>query len=339
MSDTIIVTFHQLNAQVLSLSQGSEKPKNIRLNWLDLFENLVEWGYEGFQYPYSSNRFCGLIYNITVDRPSNRIDLVFVVADVDADAQCARNLHDNTTRMLTRNVGEAADKRAHVVFKVDPTQPCIANIAMEHERGVTTRTLVNTLNYFFRHARLENTHDTAQAFFVGEHPTERYVRGDQAGKPKPLEFKINIEYQSSLSEEIIEAFKTGKIKNVEYFRPPTTINGTLDDHDFFRQDSLTVHLKVNAITIPTNLQGKNEWLQWAKNPFKELIYNNPDLSKTLFTIRFSDPSGGLRSATYDPQTDEFSLVKKTHLSSSLRQPMTANIQLNTALCDRMFTKI
>ena len=173
MSETIIVTFHQLNAQVLSLSQGSLKPNNIQLNWLDLFEKLVIWKYEGFHYPYLNSKFCGLIDKIKIDRTQCRIDLVFVVADVDAEPQCARNLTDNTTRLLSRNAGEAADKRVHVVFKVDPAQPCIANIAMEHERGVSTRVFINTLNYLFRHARKYNQDQSVKSFFIGEHPTDR----------------------------------------------------------------------------------------------------------------------------------------------------------------------
>lgn len=336
MADSIIITFHQLNAQVHSLSPDSPKPQNIQLNWLDLFENLVAWGYEGFQYPYANEKFCGLIDKITVDRNNNRIDLVFIVADVEADPQCARHLVDKTTRLLSRNAGEAADKRIHVVFKIDPAMPFMAQIAMEHERGVTTRVLVSTLNYLLRDARLNNSATTA--FFVGEHPTERYERGTNAGEPKPLKFKIKIEYTSVLSDEIIDAFKNGRIKNVEYLRPPTT-TGQLDNQGVFRQDNLTVHLKVAAQNVPSNANTKAKLIAWAKSPFKELIANNPDLNNTLFTIRFSDSDGGHRSATYDPQLDEFSLVKKDYVRRSLRQPMTADVQLNKPLCDRMFSKV
>jgi hypothetical protein len=337
VSENIIVTFHELNAQVLSLSKDSPRPNNINLNILDLFENLIAWRYEGFQYLYSNNIFCGLIGKIEVDRPQNRINLVFVVADADADPQCVRDLSTNAIRILHRKTGEAVEKRVHVVFKIDPTMPFMAKVAMEHERGVSTKILVSTLNYLFRDARVNNT--LSKPFFVGEHPVDRYVRGANAGQPMPLKYKVNFEYESVLSDEIIDAFVNGRIKNVE-FSKPANYTQRLDNQGLFHQDHFTVNLKMQAINIPSSQpRTRASLMQYITAPFKELVSNNPDLAQTTFKIKFLAPSGSTQLAEYDSQTDAFTLVKKAWLSKTLRQPMTDVIQLNTVLCDRIFSKI
>lgn len=103
MTDRLLITFHKLNAQVLALSDKSPKP-NVNFNLIDFFNNLITWGYEGFKYPYSNDRFCGLLGKIDIDPVDHIVRLVFVVADAEADPQCARDLHTNTPDYCTESL-------------------------------------------------------------------------------------------------------------------------------------------------------------------------------------------------------------------------------------------
>ncbi|WP_180055807.1 hypothetical protein [Acinetobacter sp. YH12142] len=335
MSNNLLVTFHKLNAQVLPLSPTGLKP-NVAFNLLDFFENLKAWNYENFQYPFSSERFCGLLGVIDVDRSQNVIRLVFVVADKDADPQCARDLATNQTRLLARHNNEAADQRVHVVLKVNPTAPFLADVGIEHIRGVSIRILMNTLNYLARHARLENP--TSKNYFIGEHPTDRFERGDKIGLPKPLGFKINFLYESVLSDEIVDAFINGKVKNVEFSQQPQVAQ-QWDNQGIFTQNLVRVNLKVSAITLPSNIQNDQQKENAVKGFFRNLIGQHSNLQGTLFKIKFEDAKGDPRLAEYNPDDDVFVLVKKDKLPDSLRQAMTAHITLNRPLCDKIQSKL
>lgn len=329
MSNNLLVTFHKLNAQILPLSPTGLKP-NVQFSLLDFFENLKTWNYENFQYPFSSERFCGLLGIIEVDRPQNIVRLVFVVADKEADPQCARDLTTNQTRLLNRKNNEAADQRVHVVIKVNPSSPFLADVGIEHCRGVSMRIFINTLNYLARHARLENS--SSKAYFVGEHPTERYQKGDKLGLPKPLDFKINFHYESVLSDEIVDAFINGKVKNVEFSQPPQ-VAPQWDNQGVFTQNLLRVNLNVSAVTLPSNITSTQQKENIVKGYFRNLIAQHRNLQGTLFKIKFEDSKGTQRLAEYNPDDDVFVLVKKDKLPDSLRQPVTANITLNRPLCD------
>ena len=75
------------------------------------------------------------------------------------------------------------------------------------------------------------------------------------------------------------------------------------------------------------------------NVFKNLITEKPHLKDSSFKIKFEDVNGQERHATYKSQDEEFSLVQKKRLSSSLRQPRTSAPTINKGLCDRIFANI
>lgn len=335
MTDRLLVTFHKLNAQVLALSDKSPKPI-VNFDLIEFFEYLATWNYEGFKYPYSNDRFCGLLGKINIDKTNKIVRLVFVVADAEADPQCARDLATNNTRLLHRNPGEAADKRVHVVLKIDPNAPYLADVGIEHENGVTMRIFASTLNYLARHARLEN--NIAKPYFYGLHPTERYERGPKKDMPKELGFRLNFKYESILSDEIVDAFINGRVKNVEFSQPPQH-QQNWDNQGIFIQDQIRVGLKVNAVVVPSGINSKGQKEGFVKSLIKNLATQHTGLRGVVFKIKFDDSKGDPRLAQYNTDDDEFVLVKKERLSASLRQPLTANVQLNLSLCDKIQSKL
>lgn len=330
MSGNILITFHHLTAQIKSISNKAAIP-NVKFDILDYFQELKQWGYENKHYPYMDSRFCGILSNIDIDKVKYVVRLVFIVADITADDPCVRDLNTNQARLLTRNQTEAAEKRVHVVIKVDKSNPTLAQFAAEYERGVTSRIFINTLNYFTNLAKKD---PLTQNYFFGDHPKKR----DASGNPEKLAYRLKFDYQSEFSEEIIDAFVNGTIKNIDFYRP-AKINTQFDTHGKFHQDSIKISLKVRANIVPSSAKTINQKMRAITKTFSNLITQHPDLAGTVFKINFTDTNGANRFAEYDSDDKEFTLVKKKYLDEKLRQPMSGKVSLNHSLCDRMFAHI
>ena len=330
MAGNILVTFHHMVAHINPISKKASVPK-VKFDILNYFEQLKKWNYENFHYRFLNEKFCGILSNIEIDRATYVVRLVFIVADAEADDPCVRDLKTNKPRLLKRNQTEAAEKRVHIVIKVDKKNPTLAQFASEYERGVTARIFINTLNYFTNHAKKD---DIKKSFFVGEHPTKR----DDAGNPEKLAYRLKFEYQSEFSEEIIEAFTNGNVKNVDFYRP-AKINPQFDNQGKFQQDALRISLKVSANVVPSTARTIKQKTDAIIQSFNNLISQHTDLQGTVFKINFTDTNGANRYAEYDSDDQEFTLVKKKLLDERLRQPMTDKVVLNRTLCDRMLANI
>lgn len=330
MAGNIVVTFHNMVAQIRPVSNKSSVPK-VKFNILEYFDQLKKWGYENFHYRFLNEKFCGILSNIEVDRTDYIVRLVFIVADAEADDPCVRDLKTNKPRLLKRTKTEAAEKRVHIVIKVDKANPTLAQFAAEYERGVTARVFNNTLNYFTTHARADAN---KKPYFFGDHPTKR----DDSGNPEKLGYRLKFEYQSEFSEEIIEAFVKGNIKHVEFYRP-AKINPQFDNQGKFQQDALKISLKVGVNVVPSTARTLKQKSDAIIQSFNNLIGQHTDLKGTVFKINFTDSNGANRFAEYDSDVQEFTLVKKKFLDEKLRKPMTDIVILNRTLCDRMQANI
>ena len=330
MSGNIVVTFHNMVANLRPISNKSPVPK-VKFDILKYFEQLKTWGYENFHYRFLNEKFCGILSNIEIDKSAYVVRLVFIVADAEADDPCVRDLKTNKPRLLKRTKTEAAEKRVHIVIKVDKKNPTLAQFAAEYERGVTARVFNNTLNYFTNHARAD---DTKKSYFFGDHPTKR----DNSGNPEKLGYRLKFEYQSEFSEEIIDAFVKGNIKHVEFYRP-AKINPQFDNQGKFQQDALKISLKVGVNVVPSTATTFKQKTDAIIQSFNNLIGQHTDLKGTVFKINFTDSNGTNRFAEYDSDVQEFTLVKKKFLDEKLRQPMTDKVILNRLLCDRMQANI
>lgn len=330
MAGNIVVTFHNMVAHTNPISPKSPIPK-VKFDILEYFEQLKSWGYEDFHYRFLNEKFCGIFSNIEIDKKNYVVRLVFIVADTQADDPCVRDLPTNTSRLLTRNTTEAHEKRVHIVIKVDKKQPTLAQFAAEYERGVTARIFINTLNYFTTHARRD---PSKKSFFQGEHPTKK----DKVGNPEKLAYRLKFEHQSEFSEEIIEAFVKGNVKNIDFYRP-ATINHQFDKQGKFRQDAIKISLKVGVNVVPSTAKTITQKMMAITQSFNNLISQHSDLKGTVFKINFTDTNGTNRFAEYDSDDQEFTLVKKKFLDERLRQAMTSKVVLNRQLCAKMLAHI
>lgn len=338
---SICATYHQLTASVESLIQG--KPKAIAtLNLYEYFQKLVEWGYVDFKRNFLNDRFCGLISDIHFDEDINAVKFVFIIADAEAENQVARNLDTNKTRPLKRDRNEGADKRVNVAIKVDAANPAIAKIALEYERGISIKKLIDTLNYFLGHAR---KHGGFESYFIGDDPVERYQKGSKIGQPKALAYKPKLEIKAEVDPSIVKAFEDGKIQHVDFYKQAQN-NTSFDATGHFTQDKIKVSMKVDTHIINPNSTTFQTKVDDIKSTFRIFKNGQPDMQGSVFIINFKDKSGSPRTAEYDADDEIFRLVKKEYFPETLRQVMSEEdengespARANIALCDRMLDKM
>ncbi|MDR3027290.1 MAG: hypothetical protein LBV35_02400 [Acinetobacter sp.] len=334
----IVVTYHSLEMDIVSISQRQPIPLVSHVSIMDIFEKLKTWNYENCVRLFGGqNRFCGLIPIINIDRHSNRIDLLLTLSDKNEDFQMARNFTTGVVRSLDRFDEEGADKRVHVVIKVDPSNGYNAKFAIEHKQGVSTRLFTDTLNYLMKHARI-NQSCGADQYFVGKHPTECFVAGNNAGQPKPLKFKVKFSHTSEMSNEIIQAFSSGKIQSVEFYENDVAPN-TFDPTGIFIRKRSKVELNVAGQLIKQSSNGLIQKLNDFRNSFQGIFTAHPNLQGLRFKINFTDSNNNRQSAYYESQYDELIWAKKKFIDESVRQPMTDVPTINQTLCDRMLANI
>lgn len=334
----ILVTYHTLELDIISISQKQPIPLVSHVSIIDIFENLKKWGYENRPRLFGGlNRFCGLIPVIDIDKANNCIKLILTLSDKNEDFQMARNFGTGSVRSLDRDEDEGADKRVHVVIKIDPTNKYNAKFAIEHKQGVSTKLFTDTLNYLMKHARA-NEIIGSDNYFIGKHPTESYMTGTKAGQPKPLKFKVRFSHVSEMSNEIIQAFANGKIDSVEFYEEDKAPN-TFDPTGLFIRKRSKVELNVTGQIFKQSSNQTVQKLQDFTNGFKGLFATHPDLKGLRFKINFTDTNNNKQSAYYESQYEELVWAKKKYLDESLRQRMTDIPKLNEELCDRMLANI
>lgn len=334
----ILVTYHTLELDIASISQKNPIPLVSHVSILDIFENLKKWNYENQPRLFGGlNRFCGLIPIIDIDKTNNCVKLILTLSDKNEDFQMARNFGTGVVRSLDRDENEGADKRVHVVIKIDPSNKYTAKFAIEHKQGVSTRLFTDTLNYLMKHARV-NEVVGSDTYFIGKHPTESYSSGKKIGQPKPLKFKIKFSHVSEMSNEIVQAFASGKIDTIEFYEEDKAPN-TFDPTGVFIRKRSKVELNVAGQLIKQSSNKTIQKLQDFKNGFSGLFKTHPDLKGLRFKINFTDSNNNRQSAYYESQYEELVWAKKKYLDESLRQRMTDTPKLNEDLCDRMLANI
>lgn len=330
MNQSIVITHHELIMDVISKRRQDTSIPLTNISILDIFTHLKTWGYEGKNRLYGKNRFCGLLPLIKINPQQNRIDLLFCISDIEADNQIVRDfVHVNQVRDLARNNTEGVDTNVHILIKYNPQTPRNAQFAIEHRTGMGSKTFVDTLNYFLRHAVSSYSNN-----FQGNHPTER----TSSGQPTKIPFKVKFKYQNIISDEVIRAFETGRVQDV-LFHEAIPANNNFDPMGNYTQNKKTVHLNVGANVVSVNSTTIKDKVSDIKNSFTNIVKTHPNLRGTTFTIKFRNNNGHEQTAYYDSNVQEFSLVKKTYVESKLRQAAAITPKLNAKLCDRMFAHI
>lgn len=328
MAESIVITHHELIMDILPRKRNDTAIPLTTKSILDIFTSLKHWDYETENRLFASNRFCGLIPLIDIQQ--NRIDLLLCISDIDADNHIVRDFLDvEKVRGLTRNATEGVDTMAHVIINIDPQNPTNARFAIEHKAGMGPKIFVDTLNYFLRDAIKEHPD-----YFKGNHPT---LRGTN-GQPTTIPYKVKFRYESIISDEVIRAFETGRVQDV-LFHEPIPVNNNFDPMGNYTQNKRTVHLNVGANVVNANSNTFGDKVRDIKNSFNNITRSHPNLNGTTFTIKFKNDNGHDQTAYYNSDAQEFSLVKKTYIERSLRQPATTTPSLNTELCNRMFGHI
>lgn len=327
VSRTTTITHYELNMSIKSTSKNHPLPPLVNLSILDLFSQLKKWDYENVNRTFGKESFCGLMPIIDIKNSQNRIDILLCLADKEGDTPETLDFSSRKRRTLKAEDGEGINTRGHIVIKIDPNTPTVARFSVENKLGITAKLFIDTLNYFLRDAK--NTHPK---FFIGNHATLR----NPDGTPQPVKFAIRMNYSPLLSDEFIEAFEHGRIKDVQ-FEIPAKQTQAYDDIGVFvpqrKVEYVDVTLSIKKLA-PNN--GRLS-INHIKQAFGGLIKSRPDLKDATFKIHYHDKAGKHHTVRYDPLTQEFVLVKKTYTKRHRINP--ENLELIPKLCDTMFAHL
>tara|TARA_R110002126_G_scaffold38679_8_gene115378 strand:- start:2110 stop:3105 length:996 start_codon:yes stop_codon:yes gene_type:complete len=330
MQRPVIVTHHELTLKIDPIGRKNPTTPLTKMSIFDVLKKLKSKGYEGKDRKFEKSRFCGLFPIIEVSNSNDRIDLILCLSDKDADNQVVRDFNNiQVTRPLTRKKNEGVDSVVHIVISFKKSNPSTARFAIERKSGLTPKLFVDTLNYFVRDLCKSYPND-----FKGVHPTKR----DEKGRPIELPLKLRFVYESVLSDEIIDAFENGRVKDV-LFHKQIPKSQSIDPAGNFVPKKNTVHLDVKGKLIRQKSETPEDKMQDLKDGFNFMISNDKSLKNTTFTIKFKNKDNQSQTAYYDATFDEFSLAKKTYFPESIKEPVSQPLKLNKRLCGKMYLQI
>lgn len=299
----------------------------VSLTILDLFRQLKQWGYEKENRTFGKESFCGLIPIIDIKNGQNRIDILLCLADKDGDTPETLDFASRNRRTLKAEDGEGINTRGHIIIKTDPNNPTVAKFCVENKTGISAKLFVDTINYFLNDAKSRYSD-----YFKGNH----YTLKNPDGTPVVVNTRIKLKYSPLLGDEFVEAFKMGRIKDV-LFELPAKDTTPYDSSGIFKPKKQVGYLDVTASIHSLSSQQGGFGIKTIAQAFKQLTTERPDLKNATFKIHYKDQSGRQHTAKYDPLTQEFVLVKKTHTKHHKINP--ENLELIPELCDTMFAHI
>lgn len=338
MSDTIF-SFHELGFQSQAISHKSDQPRRVYTvaEVLEYFsKNDIE------KYTYASGKDADQArqcYSLPVlkKQEDGYYDLLFVVNDKDVKDHSLTNPSTKKTRVNPRAVTEGYDIRAHVGIRIHPTNPYKAFLAIEREAGLAAERLRVFFNRFLESKRLVTTNEQS-SFFFEDHPAG-YKKDD--GKPVRLQGKVMASVESIWSDDLLNAFKEGKINDVVLINKEYMDD--IDTHGVFNQTQSELHFSVSA-TIVNQMSTSQEQIKKdvytgfaklaAMIDFKKKI----PIEKQKFRIKYEDEFEKERTAYLNMAEHlELTLVKRVPIptSSYVVEPISEVFKLNDSLCNRV----
>lgn len=339
MASDVIFSFHELRFQATALSASADKPVSMH-SVLSVFQKIAQWN-SVLPYSHSTaqNTIKFVMPVVRISEDSRFIDLLFVLTDPNRTDRTLTHLDTGATRATARDDREGHDFRSHVVLRLSNTHPekytALMAIEREHGSGITPNKIRIFLDKLLDEARLRGTPDWA-AFFTEPHPS-----GSQTnGQPDLLKFKMRTHIESIFSEDVLKAFKDGRVKDIVLHN--TKHMDIPDSNGKFRQTKSEMVFKVNSDIIRAESDDYDSMLGDFSEAFNGLTKSVFDTRKIpvldqKFTIHYQNEYGHERTAHYDPcDTLDLALVKKIPIQlDSLRRVVPPTFIIEDEVSDKI----
>lgn len=344
MNKPNIFSVHDFRFEAKRFDKDHELPVQ-PINIWNLFEVISKLNFDAYAYPLNENTLISRIKLIESDSKKKCISLLVIISDTKARNRSYTDTSTGKTRLTNKKKTEGDDARVHIVIHLK-NDNFSGKLAIERERGSRVnpnllRVLMDRcLEYIFD----ENPTNTEVINLFSEDHPSGFKEDDGSFTRLPKKIKTKIE--NVFSDEILKAFKQGKIEDLELIHTHQITQS--DQHSSFRSTSSSFHFEVDPLIIPDNVTSpeviQETLMQKFSNLWNDTFKSNTPipLDQHKYRIKYKDDYGEVATHTYTPaETLDLTLAKtvKVDPRSFVLLEWKEIPEINTSLCSQVFLKL
>ncbi|MCO8091442.1 MULTISPECIES: hypothetical protein [Acinetobacter] len=344
MSKPVLFSVHELRFDAKRFNKDFDEPQQ-PINIWELFKTISKYKYSEYSYPLLDSTLISRIRIIELDEDKKIIKLLVIVSDLNARNRSYTDSKTGKTRLTNKGKTEGDDARVHITIKSNPDF-LTGLLAIERERGShinpnLLRVLLDrALEYIYENNK---SNKDIINLFSEEHPSG-FKEEDGTFTKLPKKIKCNLE--NIFSDEVLNAFKQGKINDLELIH--TVQETTTDHHSTFKPKSSSFHFDVDPLIIPDEVVDSGEIQTTIMHELSGLwnkVFKSEQplpLAEHKYRIRYENDAGKIVSFTYTPSESlDMTLAKtitvdpKTFTHIEWKEIP----EINHSLCLRVFSKL
>ncbi|MEB6666319.1 hypothetical protein MXM33_04670 [Acinetobacter vivianii] len=344
MSKPVLFSVHEINFEAKRFSKDHDEPVQ-PINIWSLFKIISKYNFFDYSYPLSENTLISKLKLIEFDDKNKFIKLLVVISDTKARNRSYTDTTTGKTRLTNKKKSEGDDARVHVVIKMNKDN-LTAIMAIERERG--SRINHNLLRILLDRSFdfiYENNKDKKEIIdlFSEDHPSG-FKEDDGSFTRLPKKIKCNIE--NVFSDEVLNAFKQGKISDLELIH--TSQVTKTDQHSSFVRKFSSFHFEVDPLIIPDKVTEPKEIQKTIIGKISTL-WNDTfgketpiPLDQHKYRISYKDDYGKISTYTYTPaEALDMTLAKTIQIDPKTFTHIEWKElpEINSSLCSRAYTKL
>lgn len=344
MSKPILFTVHDIRFEAKRFSKEHDEPKQ-PIDILDLFKNIANFKVDEYSYPLHDNTLISKLRLIEVDIKKRLISMLITVSDIKARNRSYTDSRTGNTRLTNKSKTEGDDARIHIIIYLADDN-LTGKMAIERERGsrISANLLRVLIDRCFEYIYENNSSDSnIIKLFSEDHPSG-YKEDDGSFKRLPKKIKCKIE--NVFSDEILKAFKQGKISDLELIHTHQVTK--TDHHSSFISTSSSFHFEVDPLVIPDNIKAPEAIQKTLVQKLTDL-WNNTfqssvpiPLDQHKYRIKYKDDYGQIATYTYTPaESLDMALAKtiKVDHRSFTYLEWKERPEINSSLCLNVHMKL
>lgn len=344
MSKPVLFSVHELRFDAKRFNKDHDEPVQ-PINIWDIFNTICKYSYVEYSYPLLDSTLISRIRIIELDNDKKIIKLLVIISDLNARNRSYTDSTTGKTRLTNKEKTEGDDARVHVVIKLNPDH-FTGLLAIERERGshinpnLLRILLDRVLEYIYEKNKSNKEIIT---LFSEDHPSG-FKEEDGTFTRLPKRIKCNL--QNIFSDEVLKAFKQGKINDLELIH---TIQETkTDQHTTFKPKSSSFHFDVDPLIIPDKVVDSREIQTTIMNKLTNLwndLFTSEQpipLAEHKYRIRYENDAGKIVSFTYTPSESlDMTLARTITIDSKTFTYLEWKEipEINHSLCSRVFSKL
>ncbi|TMS40553.1 hypothetical protein [Acinetobacter lwoffii] len=338
MNKPVAFSVHEFDLEPKKL-KDLHKPKEHVEIW-DYFAAIESYkNFEKYIYLLHKGQLRVHLRKISLDKSKKQAKLLIVISDKDARNRSFTDTETGDTRLTDKKETEGDDCRIHLVFYVVSKYKAILGIERERGSGINSNLVRVFFNNLIEYIR-ENEPDLP--LFYEDHPSGFR---EKDGSYIQLHRTVTCNVDNRFSNEILNAFKMGKINNLQLIYKET--HNQNDNLPFIRRKKSQLHFDIDSQFIPNQITDQTA----IQNTIKQRLNKISDWFKTeehipiseqVYRIEYSDDQGYPHNVTYSPSEGLDLLFAKTFkLDPKVFkfQAWEKEPKINDSLCDRALIEL